>query len=73
MKKLKEADKLKYWLDVEFTILHIMFGIIMYQLTTGWLPHLFFGFYIFWSLLYLVTRVAVLASDDPDYLKIPRK
>lgn len=73
MKKLSELEKLKYWLDTEFAILHAMFGVVMWQLTTGWFPHLIFGAYIVWSTFYLVSRIAVIAADDPNYLKIPRK
>ncbi len=73
MKKLKEADKLKYWLDIEFSILHIMFGIIMLQLTSGWIPSILFGVYIFIQALYALPRMVALAADDPDYLKVPRR
>jgi hypothetical protein len=73
LKKLTEAEKLKYWLDMEFTILHTMFGIIMWQLTTGWLPHLFWGAYIFISILYLIPRAVIIAANDPNYLRVPKK
>ena len=73
MKKLTELEKLKYWIDVEVTILHIMFGAVMWQLTTGFLPHLILGVYMAYSLLYMVTRVAVIAADDPQYLRAPKK
>lgn len=73
MKKLTEADKLKYWLDVEFSILHIMFGIIMLQLTTGWLPSLLFGTYIVFQALYAIPRMAIVFSNDPNYLRVPKK
>lgn len=73
MKKLKEADKLKYWLDIEFSILHIMFGIIMLQLTSGWLPSIVLSAYILFQMLYVIPRMASLASDDPEYLRVPKK
>ena len=73
MSKLTEIDKLKYWIDTEFTILHIMFGIIMLQLTHGWLPTVVFSVYIVISVVYMLTRIAYLASIDKDYLKVPKK
>lgn len=73
MKKLTELEKLKYWLDTEFTILHIMFAIVMIQLTEGWLPTLFFVGYIVIALLSMLVRLAYLAADDPDYLRVPKK
>lgn len=73
MSKLTELEKLKYWIDSEFTILHIMFAVVMLQLTTGLVWNIILGLYILWSLLYLVVRLAVVAADDPDYLRAPKK
>jgi len=73
MKKLTDLQKLKYWLDVEFTILHIMFYIVMWQLTSSWFLHLILGVFMFYSALYMIVRVAVIAADDPDYLRVPKR
>lgn len=73
MNKLTEIEKLKYWLDGELTLLHIMFAVILWQLTEGWLPHLAIGIYIFISAIYMVIRLAYIASVDKDYLRIPKK
>ncbi len=71
--KLTDMDKLKYWIDTEFTILHVMFAVVMLELTEGWLWNIILGVYIAWSLLYIFTRLAVIAADDPDYLRVPKK
>jgi hypothetical protein len=73
MAKLTEIDKLKYWIDTEFTILHIMFAIIMLQLTHGVLPTVIFGVYLFISVVYAFTRMAYVAYFDKNYLRIPKK
>lgn len=71
--KLTDLEMLKHWIDTEFTILHIMFAIIMLQLVTGWFWTMFFIGYIFFQVLYAVVRLAVIASQDKDYLKVPKK
>ena len=73
MKKLTEQDKLKYWIDTEFTITHIMFAVVVLLLTEGWLWNIIIGVYIAYCLLYIITRIAVIAVDDPDYLRAPKK
>lgn len=72
-KKLSEVQKLKYWLDTEFTILHIMFAVVLLFLTEGWIWNTVIGIYILWSVLYLFTRLAIIAADDPDYLRAPKR
>lgn len=71
--KLTDLEMLKHWIDTEFTILHIMFAIIMLQLVTGWFWTMFFICYIFFQVLYAVVRLAVIANQDKDYLKVPKK
>lgn len=71
--KLTELEKLKYWADGEFSILHVMFAIIMLELTEGWVWNIILGVYIAYSVVYLITRLAVIAADDPDYLRVPKK
>ena len=73
MKKLTEVELLKYWIDSEFTALHIMFAVVLWQLTEGWLPHLLIALYIVGSALYFIVRIAYVASQDKDYLKVPKK
>lgn len=73
MSKLTEVDKLKYWIDTEFSILHIMFAIIMLQLTHGVLPTVIFGIYLIISVVYTISRIMYVAYFDKDYLKIPKK
>ncbi len=71
--KLSELEKLKYWLDSEITILHIMFAVVLWQLTEGWLPHLFIVIYIFISVIYASVRIAYVASQEKNYLRVPKK
>lgn len=71
--KLTDNQKLKYWVDAEFTILHIMFAIVMYQVTEGWLWNIALTAYVIWQALYLLVRLAVIAADDPDYLRPPKR
>lgn len=73
MNKLTELEKMKYWIDSEFTILHIMFAIIMLQLTEGVLWTVLFSLYIVFCVIYAVVRLAYLAQDDPKFLKVPKK
>jgi hypothetical protein len=73
MARATEMEKLKYWIDAEFTILHIMFGIIMLQLTHGVFPTVFFSLYITVSVLYTLIRIAYIASIDKNYLKVPKQ
>lgn len=73
MSKLTEVDKLKYWIDTELSILHIMFAVIMLQLTHGVLPTLVFGVYLVITVVYTVSRAAYVASFDKDYIRIPKK
>lgn len=72
MKKLTEIELLKYWLDAEITILHTMFAVILWQLTTGWLPHTLLAVYIVGSMIYSTIRVAYVQKQDSKYLKVPK-
>ena len=71
--KLTEGEKLKYWVDAEFSILHTMFGIIMFNLTDGGLTHVLLGLYIAYSLLYAVVRASYVAKSDSDFLRVPKR
>lgn len=73
MKRLTDVEKLKYWIDTEFTILHVMFAVVMLELTEGWVWNIILGVYIAYSVLYIFTRLAVIAADDPNYLRVPKK
>lgn len=73
MAKITEIEKLKYWMDSEFSILHAMFGIIMLQLTHGALPTVLFSLYIVISITYAIVRAAYVASIDKNYLKVPKR
>ncbi len=71
--ELTELDKLKYWIDMEFTILHVMFAILMLQLIEGVFWTVFFIGYIVVCLIYILIRAAYLAAHDPNYLKVPKQ
>lgn len=71
--KLTEIEKLKYWIDTEFSILHIMFAIVMFQLTGGWVWNIVLTAYIIITLMYMLVRVAYIAANDPNYLRVPRR
>lgn len=73
MKKLSEIDKLKYWLDIEITILHIMFAVVIWLLTHGGFMHFLLAVYMFISVIYIGTRAVYLASVDRNYLKVPKQ
>lgn len=73
MKKLTDLEKLRYWVDSEFTLLHIMFAVVMFQLTEGWVWNIALGLYVLWQFLYILVRLAAIAADDPDYLRVPKK
>jgi hypothetical protein len=73
MKKLPELELLKYWIDAEFSILHAMFAIIMLQLVEGVFWVVAFWIYLIIQIIYALVRVAVVASQDKDYLRIPKK
>lgn len=72
MSKLTELELLKYWIDTEFTIVHIMFGFIMLELTEGLFWSVVLGVYIAYSMFYAFTRLAIVAANDPNYLKVPK-
>lgn len=71
--KLTEQEKFKYWVDSEFTIVHIMLAVVLLELTKGWVWTIVLVAYIIYAGLYLLTRLAIIAADDPDYLKAPKK
>lgn len=73
MKKLTELELLKYWIDAEFSILHAMFAIIMLQLVEGVFWVVAFWIYLIIQIIYALVRVAVVASQDKDYLRTPKK
>jgi hypothetical protein len=50
-----------------------MFAIVMFQLTEGWVWNILLTAYVIWQVLYLFVRLAVIAADDPDYLKAPKR
>jgi len=73
MKKLTEIELLKYWLDAELSLLHLMFAAIMWKLTGGWLVHLVLGVYMFNSFMYTWVRIMYVTQQRPNFLKIPKK
>lgn len=73
MKKLTDLDKLKYWIDAEFTITHIILAVVMLQVTDGIIWTIALWVYIIYSMVYLLTRLAVIAADDPGYLRVPKR
>lgn len=73
MKKVTEIEQLKYWMDAEFTILHVMFAIIMLQLVDSLWSKVVLIAYLLISLLYAGVRLAYVAKNDPNYLRVPKK
>lgn len=71
--KLTEVEKLKYWLDAEISILHIMFAVVVWLLTHSGFVHLLLGVYILYTVVYALARIAYVANLDKDYLRIPKK
>ena len=72
MKKLTENKKLKFWLDAEISWLHIMIAIVMFMLVENLFFHILLIFYMVWSFIYMLVRLAAIAASDPDFMKIPR-
>lgn len=68
-----ELDKLKYWLDTEITILHVMFYVVIWFLTHSLFIHILLTLLMVYSVLYIISRATYLASLDKDYLKILKK
>lgn len=71
MRELSESQKLKYWLDIEFTMINIKFLIVVYLLTTNFYVHWFLLFYGFVNVVYMLPRLGILAEVDKDFLKVP--
>lgn len=63
---MSETDK--YWIDTEFTIIHIFFAIVLGVLIGGWF-WVVSAIYIILSFKYLFKRLNALPRD---YLKVKR-
>lgn len=73
MSKLTEIEKLKYWLDAEVSILHVMLaGIAVLLVSSIWVKILL-GVYIIYTFIYALVRIAYVGEDDKNYLKIPKE
>lgn len=70
---MTEIEKLKYWLDGEITLLHIMFYVLVWLLTHSLVLHIVLALLIAYSVFYFVARISYLAQNDKDYLKLPRE
>lgn len=71
--KLKEADKLKFWLDAEFATLKAFIGAVLYnQVTAAW-QQVAILVYVVVCLIYATIRLSYVASHDKDYLRIPKR
>lgn len=67
--KTNEITQLKYWLDIEFSYLHIFSMLIIALLgKRTWLWALF-GVYVFVNIIYISRRLVALPKD---YLKVKR-
>lgn len=73
MTGLTESDKLKYWLDAEISWLHVMIAIVMFMLVSSVIIKIVLVLYMVWSFVYMIVRLAYLASHDSSFLRIPRK
>ena len=73
MNKLTETDKLKYWLDAEFSITRAMVAIVILLLVDGFWFKAIIIFYIIAALFYAGVRFTYLAGHDPNFLKIPKQ
>lgn len=72
MKKLTDIEMFRYWIDSEVTLLHIMFAIVVWLLTHNPFVHILLALYIIFSAMYMFTRLAYIAQQDRDYLKVPK-
>lgn len=73
MSKLSESEKLKFWIDAEFSLLHIMFAVIAFMITTSVIFKIVLVLYMIWSFIYMLSRIAKVGVDDPDYLRLTRR
>lgn len=73
MKKLTEIEKLKFWLDAEISLMHIMFAILGFMIVSSVALKVFLVLYMVWSFVYMIVRLAAVSADDPDFLRIPRR
>lgn len=71
--KLTELEKLKLWLDAEISLMHIMFAILAFMIVTSAVLKVLIVLYIIWSFIYMIVRLAAVAVDDPNFLRIPRR
>lgn len=73
MSKLTESEKMKFWIDAEFSLLHIMFAVIAFMITASVFFKIVLVIYMLWSFVYMISRVAKVGADDPDYLSLTRR
>lgn len=73
MSKLTESEKMKFWIDAEFSLLHIMFAVIAFMITASVFFKIVLVIYMLWSFVYMISRVAKVGADDPDYLRLTRR
>lgn len=70
--KLNETELMKYWIDSEFSLIHSMIAFIATLIVQVWWQDAILWIYIVISVLYSATRIAVVAAQDRDYLRIPK-
>lgn len=73
MRKLSEIETLKYWIDAEFTIIHAMFGFIALLLLESTWQEVLAVLYIIGCIAYAMIRLAIVVTQDREYLKVPKQ
>jgi hypothetical protein len=74
-KKMKDEEfvKLKHWVDAEFTILHVMWAILLGAIVNKGIFWIGVAIYVLFSLLYAASRIQYVESKHMGYLKIPKR
>lgn len=71
--KVKETDKLKYFIDAEFATIKMILGVILYnQVTADW-QKIAIIFYVVVCFIYATMRLSYLAAHDKEYLRVPKR
>lgn len=70
-KKFTEDQKLRFWMDGEFAIVHAMFAFVAILIVENLFGEILLWLYLIYSLIYAAVRFAVVADQDPKYLRVP--
>lgn len=70
--KLNDLEMLKFWLDAEITYSRGLLAVIGILLVEPLWIEILLGVYVAFCVMYVIPRVALVYSQDKEYLKIPK-